>query len=166
MSKRVKSTANKEYESVKRALFQLPRKYAGQMRELADAAGISYDRLRRSTSDVETTREGRNLSFLEVLRLIEASGDYSVLYATCAELGFESPRRCKDDDLARKSDCSALVERALELTSATGVLSAAVKAAIADGRISENERREILQAIESVQKQIETLRLIVGMAKS
>ncbi|MEM4404990.1 MAG: phage regulatory CII family protein [Nitrososphaerota archaeon] len=154
----MRNTSKKEYEGVRRALFQLPRKYSGQMKELADAAGIAYDRLRRATSDVESTREGRDISLIEVMRLMEAADDYSVLYTVCAELGFDTPRKMESQHEV-KGGCSVLLEKTLALTSALGVLSATIKTAVADQRISENERREILEALESSQKELENIRL-------
>lgn len=159
----MRNTAKKEYENVRRALFQLPRKYSGQMKELADAAGINYDRLRRATSDVESTREGRDISLIEVLRLMEAADDYSLLYTICAELGFDTPHKM-DSQREVKASCSALLEKTLALTSTLGVLSATIKAAVADQRISEIERREILEALEASQKEIENLRLVTMKA--
>lgn len=159
----MKNLSKKEYEHVRRALFQLPRKYSGQMKELADAAAISYDRLRRATSDVESTREGRDISLIEVMRLMEAADDYSVLYAVCAELGFDTPRKMESQHEI-KGSCGALLEKTLALTSALGVLSATISAAVADQRISENERREILEALESSQKEIENMRLVAMKA--
>ncbi|MEW6731746.1 MAG: phage regulatory CII family protein [Acidobacteriota bacterium] len=149
--------SQKDYEDVRRALYQLPRRYAGQMKELADTAGINYDRLRRATSDVDTTREGRDLSLIESLRLMQAADDYALLSAICAELGFETPRRTKIN-YDGKFDCETLMEEALAISSALGVLSAAIKDAVADDRISENERRRILEALENAQQELEKIR--------
>lgn len=156
--------ATKEYENVRRALYQLPRHHAGQMKEIAEIAGINYDRLRRGTSDVETTREGRELTLVEVLRLIEAANDYSLLYAICAELGFETPRKLPEmTDL--KGGCGALMEETLAIASTIGVLSATIKAAVANSRISEFERRQILEALDNSQLEIEKLRHLTLITK-
>ncbi|MBI4854659.1 MAG: hypothetical protein HY819_22905 [Acidobacteria bacterium] len=150
----------KNYENVRRALFQLPRQHAGQMKELAEYAGINYDRLRRATSDVETTREGRDISLVEALRVMEAAEDYSVLFAVCAELGFETPRRWQEE-IPRKVGCDELMKETLAISSSIGELSAVIKSAVADSRISEVERRQILDAIEKSQHELEKIRHLV-----
>lgn len=160
MSQNKSKIKAKSYENVRRALFQLPRHQAGQMKELAETAGINYDRLRRATSDVETTREGRDISLIESLRLMEAASDYSLLFAICAELGFETPRKLVEDSSVTVS-CEMLMEEALAIASAIGVLSGTIKDAVADDRISENERRNILDALESSQKELEKIRHLV-----
>jgi hypothetical protein len=160
MSQDKEKIKSKNYENVRRALFQLPRRQAGQMKELAETAGINYDRLRRATSDVDTTREGRDISLIESLRLMEAAEDHSLLFAICAEMGFETPRS-KADDLAGKVSCETLVEETLSITSALGVLSATIRDAVADGRISENERRSMLAALEQSQTELEKMRHLV-----
>lgn len=159
MSQNKDKIKNKEYENVRRALFQLPRRYAGQMKELAETAGINYDRLRRATSDVDTTREGRDISLFDAVRLMEAADDYSLLFAICSELGFETPRRTAGA-LEGNVDCDALMSEALSISAALGVLSETIKVAVADDRISENERRQILEALEKAQKELEKARLL------
>jgi hypothetical protein len=148
---------NKTYEDVRRALFQLPRHHAGQMKELAELAGINYDRLRRATSDVETTREGRDISLFESLRLMDAAQDYSLLFAICVELGFDTPRRTVEND-GQAVTCDNLMEEALSIASALGVLSGTIRDAVADNRISEIERRSILEAMEKAQNELEKVR--------
>jgi hypothetical protein len=152
--------ADKDYENVRRALFQLPRRHAGQMKELAEATGINYGRLRRATSDVDTTREGRDLTLIEALRLMEASGDYSLLYAICSELGFETPHR-SPENTGDNFGCGALMSETLSVASAIGILSATINEAVADSRVSENERRRILEALDSSQKELEKMRHLV-----
>lgn len=150
---------NKTYENVRRALFQLPRHHAGQMKELAESAGINYDRLRRATSDVETTREGRDISLFESLRLMDAAQDYSLLFAICVELGFDTPRRTlSTENDGQTVSCDNLMEETLSIASAIGILSATIRDAVADNRISENERRSILEALEKAQGELEKVR--------
>lgn len=155
MSDKIK---NKNYDDVRRALFQLPRHHAGQMKELAEDAGINYDRLRRATSDVETTREGRDISLFDALRLMEAAQDYGLLFAICTELGFETPHRCVITDSNDKVGCDDLMEQTLSIASALGGLSLVIKDSVADNRISENERRNILEALEKSQVELEKVR--------
>ena len=152
---------SKTYEDVRRALFQLPRQEAGQMKELADAVGINYDRLRRATSDVETTREGRDISLIEALKLMEAADDYGILFAMCSELGFETPRILEPTDMPRKVSCSQLMEGTLAIAASTGELSGIIKDAVADNRISEIERRDMLEAVEKAQKDLEKIRHMI-----
>ena len=160
MSQNVKRTANKDYENVRRAMFQLPRRYAGQMKDLAEATGINYGRLRRATSDVDTTREGRDLSLIEVIRLMESANDYSLLYAICSELGFEAPHR-SPDSAGGQIGCGALMSETLSVASSIGILSATINEAVADSRVSENERRRIIEALDSSQKELEKMRHLV-----
>jgi hypothetical protein len=160
MKREKKKIKNKNYDDVRRALFQLPRQHAGQMKELAECAGINYDRLRRATSDVETTREGRDISLVEALRLMEAAEDFSVLFAMCAELGFKTPNRW-EEELPRKGGCDELMKETLAISSSIGELSAVIKSAVADSRSSEIEKRQILDAAEKSQNELEKIRHLV-----
>lgn len=163
MKREKEKIKHKNYEDVRRALFQLPRQHAGQMKELSEYAGINYDRLRRATSDVETTREGRDISLVEALRVMEAAEDYSVLFAMCAELGFKTPQRW-EEETPRKVGCDELMKETLTISSSIGELSAVIRAAVADSRISEVERRQILDAVEKSQHELEKIRHLVMKA--
>jgi hypothetical protein len=163
MKREKEKIKHKNYDDVRRALFQLPRQHAGQMKELAECAGINYDRLRRATSDVETTREGRDLSLVEALRLMEVAEDFSVLFAMCSELGFESPHRW-EEEIPRKVGCDELMKETLAISSSIGELSGVIKAAVTDSRISEIERRQILDAAEKSQHELEKIRHMVMRA--
>ncbi len=160
MKREKEKIKHKNYENIRRALFQIPRQHAGQMKELAEWTGINYDRLRRATSDVETTREGRDISLVEALRLMEAAEDYSLLFAICTELGFETPHRL-EQELPRKIGCEELTEETLEISSNIGELSAIIKGAVADNRISEIEKRQILDVVEKSQNELEKIRHMV-----
>jgi hypothetical protein len=80
---------------------------------------------------------------------MEAANDYSLLFAICTELKFEIPRR-NFTEIQSDLDCEAL-----------GVLSSVTKEAVADNRISENERRSIIDAMENAQKELEKIRYLV-----
>lgn len=133
--------------NVNDAAYATVHDYPGGSDSLAPRLGTSGAVLRNK---VNPNNDRNTLTLAEADQVMGISGDYRILQALAANHGFVMQRA---DSVPKHGDGS-IVASILALSMREGALSEAVSNALADGRISPREKRDIEAACHALQSAV------------
>ena len=121
-------------------------------KELADLMNLKYSSLQRKLNPDDTY----NLSAVDIVPLVKATGDYTLIYHLNARLGLRAVK-VKEISAGEKIDMVLFTE----FTKETGEALSAIGTALADNKIDRSEKPIVRKELNDLQEMVTKFQLLL-----